>query len=450
MKRIIYFTFLLFLIPFTGWAQSPQAFNYQAAVRDGSGNVMANQNVAFQISILETNAAGNAVYVETHNASTNAHGLVTLAIGEGNLISGDFTNIDWGNDLHFIQVELDENGGTNFQLMGVSQLLTVPYAMHASTVENDMVDDADADPTNEMQDISLNGTDLSISAGSTVDLSVVQDGVDDADNDPANELQNISINGTILSISSGSTVDLSVVQDGVDDADNDPANELQDISLSGTNLSITSGSTVDLSAVQDGVDDADNNPSNELISSTTLVGNELRIVENGTMHTTDLSPLSGTSPWNVQADTISANNDFVHITNTTVGTALDVRGTVTPLKVTSDRGAGFNFTLNEYGETIWQYGPNEFARIDIGPGPAGFMELMSTGSTQVYINSSGTSYLNGGKVGIGTTNPTSKLEVDNGDIEVVDSLNGVILKSPNGTRYRITIDNAGNIVTTPI
>jgi len=106
--------------------------------------------------------------------------------------------------------------------------------------------------------------------------------------------------------------------------------------------------------------------------------------------------------------------------------------------------------FKEYGETVWKYGSNEFARIDIGPGPAGFMELMSVGVTQVYLNTSGMSYFNGGNVGIGTATPASKLEVDNGDIEVVDSANGVILRSPNGTRYRITVDNAGNLTTSPI
>mgnify|MGYP006248133495 FL=1 len=90
---------------------------------------------------------------------------------------------------------------------------------------------------------------MSISSGSTIDLSVLQDGVTDADADPANEIQDISLSGTDLSISSGSTVDLSVLQDGTDDADADPANEIQDISLSGTDLSISSGSTVDLSTI---------------------------------------------------------------------------------------------------------------------------------------------------------------------------------------------------------
>jgi hypothetical protein len=48
-----------------------------------------------------------------------------------------------------------------------------------------------------------------------------------------------------------------------------------------------------------------------------------------------------------------------------------------------------------------------------------------------------------GNVGIGTTSPASKLTVTGGDIEVTDSASGIILKSPNGTRYRVTISDLG-------
>ncbi len=48
-------------------------------------------------------------------------------------------------------------------------------------------------------------------------------------------------------------------------------------------------------------------------------------------------------------------------------------------------------------------------------------------------------------VGIGTTSPASKLEVDGGDIEIDDSASGLILRSPDGTRYRVTVANGGAI-----
>ena len=55
-----------------------------------------------------------------------------------------------------------------------------------------------------------------------------------------------------------------------------------------------------------------------------------------------------------------------------------------------------------------------------------------------------------GNVGIGTTSPASKLEVDSGDIEIDDSDRGLILRSPNGTRYRVQVDDSGNLTTTAV
>jgi len=52
-------------------------------------------------------------------------------------------------------------------------------------------------------------------------------------------------------------------------------------------------------------------------------------------------------------------------------------------------------------------------------------------------------------VGIGTTNPTSKLTVRDGDISVgVSTAHGVILTSPNGTQFRLIVDDSGNLSTT--
>ena len=55
-----------------------------------------------------------------------------------------------------------------------------------------------------------------------------------------------------------------------------------------------------------------------------------------------------------------------------------------------------------------------------------------------------------GNVGIGSTSPTSRLTVAVGDIETSGVGYGLILKSPNGTRYRVTVDNSGNLSTTAV
>lgn len=193
-------------------AQSPESFKYQTAVRNASGEPIVNEDVSFEISIVKTSTVGLVVYAETHLVTTNAYGLANLNVGGGTTTIGTFENIEWGTDDYFLQVAFDENAGSNFTILGATQLLSVPYALYAKNVENDNVDDADADATNEIQSLSLDGTDLSISGNiGTVDLSSL---VDDADADPSNEIQTLSLNGSNLSVSGGNTVDLSPVADG--------------------------------------------------------------------------------------------------------------------------------------------------------------------------------------------------------------------------------------------
>ena len=170
MKKSLLVSLFFFASVISAFSQVPDAFSYQAVVRNSAGEVIANQNVSFQISILQTSENGTAVYVETHSATTNKFGLVSLEIGHGNVISGVFNPGGWTADKHFIKVEFDPSGGTSFTQMGTSQLLAVPYAFQAKTVEIDNVDDADADPTNEIQNLSLSGSDLSISGGNTLTL----------------------------------------------------------------------------------------------------------------------------------------------------------------------------------------------------------------------------------------------------------------------------------------
>ena len=136
MKKLILFLFILALTVTASFAQAPQKFSYQAVVRDASNNLIANQSVGVQISILQGSAAGEAVYVETQNATTNANGLMTLEIGGGTMLSGDFATIDWGDGPYFLKTETDPNGGTNYTIEGTQQLLSVPYALYAGSAAN--------------------------------------------------------------------------------------------------------------------------------------------------------------------------------------------------------------------------------------------------------------------------------------------------------------------------
>ena len=106
-------------------AQVPQSFKYQAVARDATGAVMANQELNIEIIILKGGGSEEVVYNEQHTDTTNQFGLLTLDIGSGNVITGDFSSIAWGDDAYFLMVEVD---GIS---MGATQLLSVPYAFHA-------------------------------------------------------------------------------------------------------------------------------------------------------------------------------------------------------------------------------------------------------------------------------------------------------------------------------
>jgi uncharacterized protein (TIGR02145 family) len=133
MKRFITICAAL-LTAITMVAQTPEKMSYQAVVRDADDNLLTNQTIGIQISILQGSANGTAVYVETHLPSTNANGLITLEIGTGST-SDDFSSIDWANGPYFIKTETDVNGGSNYTITGTSQLLSVPFALHAKTAE---------------------------------------------------------------------------------------------------------------------------------------------------------------------------------------------------------------------------------------------------------------------------------------------------------------------------
>jgi hypothetical protein len=185
-------------ISFNSFAQNKIGFKYQTIIRDNSNNILDNKPVAFRMSMLKGSTTGIPVYRETFNASTNSNGLVTLEIGNGTAIFGNFDAVLWYDDNYFLKVEFDPNGGTNFQLMGVSQLLAVPYS-YVSLWTQKAVNDLDTSPVNEIQTLSLKGQNLSISQGNTINLPL-------GDTSNTNEIQMLSFSNDTLHLSNGGFV----------------------------------------------------------------------------------------------------------------------------------------------------------------------------------------------------------------------------------------------------
>lgn len=271
----------------------------------------------------------------TGNDLTITNGATTIDL------SGYLDNTDAQN-LTLVGTNLSIDNGNTVDLSGIDTDTQLTEAQVDAYVANNgyltSFVEIDGDPTNEIQDISLVGSDLSISSGSTIDLSVIDTDTQlteaqvdayvanngyltsfvEVDGDPTNEIQDISLVGSDLTISSGSTIDLSVIDTdtqidsvgiaalgfvagphtvdtqidstgiaalgyvaGPHTVDTDD----QTLSLAGNTLSIADGNSVDLSALVVGSDDQN-------LTAATLTGTMLQIdIENGTSVSVDLAPL---------------------------------------------------------------------------------------------------------------------------------------------------------------
>lgn len=135
MKKVL-FTCIAAILVSISQGQTPEKMSYQAVIRNGSGELVASQTISLKLSILQGSSTGTEVYVETQQPSTNQNGLLTVEIGGGSVISGSIGTIDWSSDIYFIKTEVDLAGGSTYNLNSISQLLSVPYALHAKTAES--------------------------------------------------------------------------------------------------------------------------------------------------------------------------------------------------------------------------------------------------------------------------------------------------------------------------
>jgi hypothetical protein len=93
--------------------------------------LLADKSIGLKISIMKDSPVGMVVFSETYSLLTNAMGLINLSVGTGYTLSGSIDSIDWGNGNYFMRVDADRDGGSHYEFMGTSQLLSVPYALYA-------------------------------------------------------------------------------------------------------------------------------------------------------------------------------------------------------------------------------------------------------------------------------------------------------------------------------
>jgi hypothetical protein len=219
MKRNL-IAVLFFLIGFVAMAQAPQKFNYQAVARDKNGQPLANQQVAIEIIIKQNN---NAVFTEKQTTQTNEFGLITLEIGSKTPLS----TVNWSQGSPTMDVKIDPNGGSNYELLGTIQLLAVPYALYANAtneqqrlqLNNNQLSITRADGTTAVNTVTLptsgtGGATYSAGTGIAIDAQNRITNTGDNDNSPSNEIQTLTISNDTLRISAGNAVKLPVTTAG--------------------------------------------------------------------------------------------------------------------------------------------------------------------------------------------------------------------------------------------
>ncbi|MTI23179.1 hypothetical protein E1176_19270 [Fulvivirga sp. RKSG066] len=424
-------------------AQSPDKMSYQAVVRNVDNTPVANQSVGVQISILQGSATGAAVFVERHSIMTNVHGLMSLSIGEGAAVLGAFSSIDWTVGPYFILTETDPSGRENYTISGASQLLSVPYALHAKTAENfsnDQVDDADADPTNELQNLSLTGTTLNISDGSGVDLNSIipPGGTDDQTaaevnyNNSASGLTAGNVQNAIDELAAGSTVN----------TDN------QELSYNSSThaLSIDRGNSVDLSDLATDGDDWGSQvvAHDNSIKGEGTAGNPIGLARQGA--TNDQVLKWNGSAWVPGDDAVgtggslwteSGTDIYFNTGNVGVGTlAPEVKLHVNSpdpeaLRIESSQG-GVTSEYHTSSGRVGYVGSLFNGNMDFGTVPGN-----TTG--RVYFRTQGLRRLAisaDGDIGIGTIAPAAKLDVLGGQWDVTNTEGDFRIGNSN---YRLKI-----------
>jgi hypothetical protein len=125
------FIFLSLLVSSLLFSQAPEGINYQAVMRNSSGNLVTNSTVAIRVQVRQATATGTAVYQERHSVVTSSQGLINLVIGSGTPQTGTFNAINWAVGPFFVNLGVDFSNGANYQDFGTQQLMSVPYALYA-------------------------------------------------------------------------------------------------------------------------------------------------------------------------------------------------------------------------------------------------------------------------------------------------------------------------------
>ena len=395
MKKIVTVTTFLFLCVFMN-AQVPQGINYQAVARTADGVIIPTQNIGVRFSILDVSVTGAVLYSETHTVITNSYGLFTLAIGKGTPVTSTFPSINWASGTDkFLKVEIAPAGGSNYQLQGTTQLLSVPYALYS-----------------EKTRLLAGNNTINITNGNTItgNYQAANNTILLTGNTIAGNYQ--AANNTVLL--TGNTI-----------AGNYLAGS--GINLTGNTIShnLVAGSGISISG-----NVITNTGTNQWITH----ANGIYYPATGTLGNVGIRtiPQAGfafVSNGNIPG--VLEGNAALFTSNSTWHTAISM--------LDSSGGLNDRYSFSLGGSANTEVGPNNFGLMNHNVVRWAFLVNGATNNFGIGMNNVASA-----------EQPKSKLHVFNGDVNIDQIGSGIILKSPNGQCWRVTIDNTGNLLRTAI
>ncbi len=479
MKNKITLLSLALFLSIGMFAQAPNLINYQAVARDASGVPLIGTSVNVLFEIRQSTPNGVVVYSETHATNTNQFGLFNLAIGAGTPTSGTFAGVNWSTGLYYLHIEVDPGGG--YQDLGETQLLSVPYALHANTAASGT---PGADGNNSLTNVTPEPSGANCANGGylvevgvddngdqtlqalEVDLSYyVCNGLDGAannnDTSATNEIQALSISNDTIFLSNGGFVVLptatgdnwgtdvvnttggNILGDGtvgnplaVTDNDTSATNELE-LPMTGNNVGdVLKWNGSAWVNANDSIDDADNDPANEIELPPTAILNQV-LTWNGTAWVAQ-NPGAGADNWgsqvvitsggNISGDGTAGNPLAVTDNDTSATNELqNLSITGNTINITNGTGATISATTPNTGEYLYWNGVNWVSQA-----PAANTDNQNLG--------------NGGKVGNSQTitiqNGTGvTFSVADEDSSITNEIQTISFSDPN-----LTLSNGGGSV----
>jgi hypothetical protein len=230
---------------FTGWDQDVtndfdgnynNLTNKPVLSGDVTGQTNANTVVAIQGMDISANVPANGQVLKWNNA-TSVWEPSDDQLGAAGTTDGVVTGASFSGTATKTMTLIRSNG-----LGDITAVFT------------DLVNDADADPANEIQTLSLAGSDLTISGGNTITLPAgatytAGNGIDIQAGEISNTApdQAVTLTGSGATTVSGTYPNFTISStDNVNDADANSTNELQTLTINGNDLTISDGNTVTL------------------------------------------------------------------------------------------------------------------------------------------------------------------------------------------------------------